>query len=175
METKETIDVAVMLRAVKAADEAGDRISTLINLLKEKQDGKPSSQKEDEMKKAKIGIFACRAILLRQLENKSFPDVRKKSKKDASEILTDFVQDDEKMKEFSRNDLIEFFTFFGTPRRTTNELVFDDLWFQDLSDKFRLAIKAYHLHKEENWDLGNNYNDGDNGSDNLFDNNDDSE
>lgn len=177
MENKESSDIAMMLRAVKVADEASDRIIKLIDLLKDK---KQDDKKEDEMKKAKIGIFACRAILLHQLENKEFPDVRKKNKRDAAEILTDYIQDDENMKEFSRNDLIEFFTFFGTPRsgdmyKYPSKVIFDDIWFQDLSDKFRLAIKAYQLYKEENWDLGNNYDDGDNGSDSFFDNNDDSE
>ena len=139
-EPKKNIELATLLRARKAADEAHLRVAELVEKLKSI---KPAS----EIKKIQIGLKTCSAVLNKQIAAVPYPLVRKKTPHDAAVALAEYIEDDPEVKEYEKEELVQFFIEFGTPR--TNEIIFDDEWFQDLSDKFRISLKSHN--EQQDW------------------------
>lgn len=138
-------DILTLLRARRIADEANERVDRLIEKLKDKNKDFLMS-----MKKVKIGLRACTAILNKQFQAIPMPEMRKKTRVDAAASLADYVVGDENVKDYSREELIDFFIEFGN-LKAYRSIAFDDFWFQEFSEKFRLSIKHHESMVTEDW------------------------
>ena len=146
MENTENTETLELLRAIKSADEAGKRVSDLIKVLQEKKESIPK-----EGYAAKLGVYVCRAVLHKQFIDPNLPNFKNKNRKAAALAFVDYVKDDPSLKEFDQKELETFFFEFGVPNVSQNQLLFNSVWFENISEQFRLSLH-FHKTKTDNFD-----------------------
>lgn len=142
--------VVNLIKSIKAANEAKDRIDSIIATLKE--ENRTSSVNLVDLNFAQIGIRIYKAMLHKELHCKETPNVKNKNRYNAARVLAEHVRDDNDLKEYTLEQLVDFFS------NTQNQKLPDLFWFEDTSEKFRSALNALKAIKKQedyfNWSSG---------------------